>query len=238
MKYAADLHIHSVLSPCADFLMGYKNIIENLKINGIKIFAITDHNDCGNSRIFQKKAQEEGLIFVPGIEIQTAEEIHVLGYFPKIENLEKFVAKLKMTLPQIKNKEEVFGYQLIIDEEDEYVAKEEAFLAGASSMGIDEICALISGYGGISVPAHLDRTNSVLSNLGYIPEINFAAYEIYKTDKIEDLSEKYQLKGIMSSSDAHVVSTLGKPKMEIEIEEESAEAVITAIKQGKVKILK
>lgn len=237
MRYPADLHIHSVLSPCADFLMGYKNIFDILISNKIKIFSITDHNSAGNSRIFFKKAEEMGLIFVPGIEVQTAEEIHVLAYFEKIENLEEFSEIIKNSLPKMKNKEEVFGYQLLLDENDDYSEKEESFLAGASDFGIDEIFEIVNKMGGIVVPAHLDRSNSILSNLGYLPNINFYAYEIYNKKMIKEISEKYNVKNILSSSDSHYLNTLGEIKMEIDILEESAKGVIDAIKEARVYLI-
>lgn len=237
MKYYADLHIHSVLSPCADFLMTPGNLIPRLKENGITIFSITDHNDCRNSRIFQKKAEENGLLFIPGIEIQSAEEVHILGYFKNTESLEKVAEIVKNSLPQIENSEEIYGYQLIIDESDEYVEKESAFLAGASSMGIDEIADLIKAFGGIFIPAHIDRGSSIISNIGYFPELSYDGFEIYNKSKINELKEKYKFeKPILSSSDSHFREGIEKKGMYIEMEVLTVEAFFDAVKAGKVYI--
>ncbi len=237
MKYYADLHIHSVLSPCADFLMTPGNLIERLKENEIKIFSITDHNDCGNSRVFQKKAQENGMLFIPGIEIQSAEEVHILGYFKNMEFLEKVAETVKNRLPQIENSEEIYGYQLIVDENDEYIEKESAFLAGACSMGIDEIAALIKENGGIFIPAHIDRSSSIISNIGYFPELPYDGFEIYNKNKIKELKEKYCIeKPVFSSSDSHFREGIENKGMYVEMEELTVESFFNAVKNGKVYI--
>ena len=127
IEFYADLHIHSVLSPCADLLMTRKNIFEKLIELGVNIFSITDHNSCKNSRYFNEEAKNNNMIFVPGIEIQSTEEIHILAYFKYMEDLEVVSSIIEKNLPLIKNKEEIYGYQLILDENDESSEKEELF---------------------------------------------------------------------------------------------------------------
>lgn len=235
MRYYADLHIHSVLSPCADFLMTPDNIISRLKECGISIFSITDHNACGNSRIFMQKAEENGILFIPGIEIQTAEEIHVVAYFNDINVLEKVAEKIKETLPNIKNSEEIYGYQLIVDETDDYCAKEEAFLAGASSMGIDEVAELIRVNSGFFVPAHIDRSSSILSNLGYIPNLEYDGFEIYGKKNISNYITKYSLnKAVLCSSDAHVLESIEKKGMYIECDKLNIELFFNELKNNRI----
>ena len=81
-----DLHVHSCLSPCADITMTPRGILENLEVGMI---SITDHNCCGNARTFWKVCRERKVIFLPGIEISSIEEVHILGYFENLEDLER-----------------------------------------------------------------------------------------------------------------------------------------------------
>ena len=235
MRYFADLHIHSVLSPCADFLMTVENILKKLKENNIKIFSITDHNSCGDSRIFKEKAEKEGLLFIPGIEIQTAEEIHIAAYFKTMEELEKTAEEVLNSLPPIENNEEIYGYQLILDKEDEYCDKETKFLAGASSISIDEIYKLIKKNNGLFIPAHIDRSNSLISNIGYLPEFEYDGLEIYSESKIKNIVEKYKIKyPVFSSSDAHFVEQISKAKMSFEMDELNIEEFFNSVKKQKI----
>lgn len=236
MKLDADLHIHSVLSPCADLLMGYKNIFEKLILNKIKVFSITDHNCTKNAEVFSEKACENGLIFIPGIEVQTAEEVHVVVYFKNVELLNEFGKIIEQNLQKIKNDEEIFGYQLILDRDDEFCEKEEGFLAGSTKLGINAVYNEAKKLDGIVVPAHLDRTSSLISNFGYIPpEIDFDCFEVYNMERIEEIRQKYKIqKAIISSSDAHFPDSIKEAKMYIETEVESVEGVFEAMKKGKV----
>jgi 3',5'-nucleoside bisphosphate phosphatase len=235
MRYEADLHIHSVLSPCADFLMTMENIFTKLKENNIKIFSITDHNSCGNSRQFMKRAEKEGVLFIPGIEIQTAEEIHITAYFKTIEELENIAEAVLKTLPNIENREEIYGYQLILDESDDYCEKELRFLTGASSMGIDDIYSIIKKNNGIFIPAHIDRSNSLISNIGYFPKFNYDGVEIYNISKARELIEKYDIKyPVFSNSDAHFIEQIGKAKISIEMDKLTIEEFFLAVKNKKV----
>jgi len=215
MKYKLDLHIHSVLSPCADLLMTADNIIERLLENNIKIFSITDHNSARNSKVIMEKAKQANLFFVPGIEIQTIEEVHVLAYFRKVEELLEFSAEL----------------------ETEYVEKEERFLAGSVGLGIDEVYKLVRKYRGLIIPAHLDRTSSIISSLGYIPDLDFDAYEIYNIKKIEHIKQEFKLsKAIISNSDAHTLDMLGKKEVYIDIETLDTDEIFLAIRSKKLEI--
>lgn len=238
MKFTADLHIHSVLSPCADLLMTMDNIFKKLNENNIKIFSITDHNSNKNSEVFQKRAKKEGLLFVPGIEIQTSEEIHILGYFPSLEDLEQVTKIIYNSLPPMKNREEIFGYQLILDNEDEFVEKDEHFLATATNLSLEDTFKIIKQNNGIIVPAHLDKTSSLISNLGYIPSLEFDTFEIYMKHKIESFKKDYSLnKPIFSSSDAHTPDSIKKGKIEFEMDELSIDAFFKCISNNKFKII-
>lgn len=237
MRYNIDLHIHSVLSPCADLLMTVKPIINKLIEKNINIFSITDHNSAKNSKMFEEYAKKENMIFIYGMEVQTMEEVHILVYFKNYDTLMKFQDIIYEKLPKYKNNEEIYGYQLILNKEDEYEEKEEKFLSGAVDISLEELYKIVKDKEGIIIPAHLDRSSSIISNIGYIPDIDFDAYEIYDIKKIEKIKKDYNiLKPIFSSSDAHVLESIEKSKMEIDIEIFDIESVFEAIKKNKIYI--
>lgn len=165
-----DLHIHSCLSPCADLLMTPGNIIQQALKLGLDYIAITDHNTAGNIQVAFKLAQERGINLIPAMEVETREEVHLLCYFPTLDALlewEKIVVK---NLPDLKNDEELFGYQLLTDGNDQYIGKEELLLAMGTKLFFSEVVEKVTKLGGIVVPAHVDRPiNSILGQLGLIP---------------------------------------------------------------------
>src|SRR6056297_265164 len=87
--YRVDFHIHSCLSPCADITMTPNQVAKKLMENHIDWAAITDHNSTGNLKSFERVFKQSGVAFLPGIEIQTVEDIHVLGYFSDVETAQK-----------------------------------------------------------------------------------------------------------------------------------------------------
>ena len=77
----ADLHMHTSLS---DGAYTAEEIIKRAKKNGTDIISITDHDVCKNVEENFKFAEEEGIIYLPGIELSTIykrKPVHVLGYF-------------------------------------------------------------------------------------------------------------------------------------------------------------
>ena len=89
-KYFYDLHIHSVLSPCGDDDMTPCNIVGMSKLLGLDVIAITDHNSTGNAEAVMKCGQAMGLTVVPGMELETREEVHVLMLFEDLSKANEF----------------------------------------------------------------------------------------------------------------------------------------------------
>ena len=171
MKLYYDLHLHSCLSPCGDNDMSPYNLTNMAKLLGYDIIALTDHNSCENCESAIKIGKEIGLTVVPGMELCTSEEIHNVCLFPTVEKAMEFSRFIKSTMPPVKNREEIFGQQLIMDTEDGILGKEDILLTVASSVSIDELPDLISEYDGVCYPAHIDRESySVISALGDFPE--------------------------------------------------------------------
>ncbi len=226
MKLYYDLHIHSALSPCGDNDMTPNNIVNMSIIKGLDVIAVTDHNSCGNVRAIMKAAGEN-LLVIPGMEVETSEEIHVVCYFKNIEDAEKMWEIVRSHMQRIKNREEIFGEQLYMNEHDEIVGKEENLLVSATAMNIYDVVRYAKECKGVAVPAHIDRSSfSVLSNLGVIPDdLEVAALEITKKNR-KKLEIDYKNYRIISSSDAHYLEDISEPEFCMDIMSKTAENVL------------
>lgn len=233
LKY--DFHIHSCLSPCGDVDMTPQNIVNLAKIMGYDAIALTDHNTSKNCPAVKKAAEEIGLTFISGMELCTAEEVHIVCLFPDIANALDFSDYIYSTLPPIKNKPSVFGEQIICDEYDNIIGNAEKLLITASTVTASKAVDLVAQYGGICFPAHIDRNSfSIISNLGTIDEtFGFSIAEIYDIEKEEELKEKHPyLKNlkILSNSDAHYLENMRLPNSTLNSQNNTPEKIIEALK--------
>ncbi len=207
-KYHYDLHIHSCLSPCADDDMTPANIAGMGVINGLQIMALTDHNTCGNCPAFFKACRVHGIIPIPGMELTTAEDIHLVCLFPDLELAMAFDAEIKPRIMPIKNRPDIFGNQLMMDENDEVIGREEILLISATDLDIGSAVKLVEKMGGVCYPAHIDRpSNGIITTLGDLPaDYGFSCVEFNDPQNEASYREKYAAtKGTVSvfSSDAH-----------------------------------
>lgn len=235
MKLYYDLHLHSCLSPCGDNEMTPYNLVNMAKIFGYDIIALTDHNTCKNCAAAIEVGKQAGITVVPGMELCTSEEIHCVCLFPALEKAQAFSDYIYGTLPPIKNKEKIFGEQLIMDSEDGILGKEEILLTTASSVSIDALPELIDKYDGVCYPAHIDRSSySIISSLGdFSPDLKVNCFELTpKADEKEYLSKYSATNGklIIRSSDAHYLENMREPEFFVELTENSPEALINYLK--------
>ena len=214
MRYTYDLHNHSCLSPCADNDNTPNNIAGMAYLCGIKILALTDHNTAKNCPAFFKAAEKYGIIPVAGLELTTSEDIHLVCLFEELNSALKFDEYLQKRRVLIKNRTDIFGEQLILDGEDNVIGQEEYLLSNATTISLDEAPSLLSEYGGICYPAHIDRdANGIIAILGTIPPTPiFNCVEIHSPDKVNEYKEKYDLqdKLIVISSDAHYLTDINE----------------------------
>ncbi len=215
-KWSYDLHIHTALSPCACNDMTPNNIVNMSLIKGLDVIAITDHNSCRNAQAVIKVGFDKGLRVLPGIEVQTQEEVHLLCLFGDIERAMDFQELLYKTWPYLPNDPRLFGEQLILDDRDNVIGKEDRLLLGSVNMSIEEICYHAIEKEGIVVPAHIDRQSySIISNLGFIPKTaNFTLVEISKDCDFTRLSRKYtylQNCYPIINSDSHSLGSIMEP---------------------------
>ncbi|MCX7904571.1 MAG: PHP domain-containing protein [Caloramator sp.] len=208
MKFYYDLHIHTALSPCADDDMTPNNILNMAKLKGLDIIAITDHNSCKNLKPCLELGNELEILVIPGMELQTMEEVHVLCLFKTLEAAIEFQDFVYSNLPKIKNKKELFGKQLIFNELDEVVGEEELMLLSSANLSIDKAYNKVKSLDGLFIPSHIDKESfSIISNLGFVPfNLDIKALEYVDIIKLE----KFKAKGLIPSdikyiknSDAH-----------------------------------
>ena len=226
MRYFYDLHLHSALSPCGDEDMTPNNIVNMALLKGLDIIALSDHNSAGNLRAVAKAAGSR-LLVIPAIEVESAEEVHIVCYFPSVDRAEQFSEELKAQLPPIENRPDIFGRQLYLNEKDEVTGEEHQLLVCASGLSIEQVFSLTANYGGASVPAHIDRSSSsILSNLGFIPpDLPVSALEITAKGRAE-LEQKYASFRILTNSDAHYLEDIAEPEFSLDLEEKSIDCFL------------
>lgn len=213
--YKADLHVHTVLSPCAELLMGPKNIIEQALKIGLDILAITDHNAAENVEAVIKIARGTNLTIIPGMEVTTREEAHFICLFPGLPELSRFQEIINKHLPPGENDPEFFGPQYIVNERNEVLGENSRLLILATSMSIKQVVALVHSLNGISYPAHVDRkAYSLLNQLGFVPhDLKLPAMEISWNCNCTQLIKKFpeaQNYPFIRASDAHDVDQMGR----------------------------
>jgi PHP family Zn ribbon phosphoesterase len=212
--FRADLHIHTVLSPCGDLDMSPVNIVKAASRKKLDIIGITDHNSTRHCSILKKIAKRHGIFVLQGVEITTKEEVHCLAFFEDNETLKEFQKYINKNLPDIKNDPLKFGYQVQVDENDIVVYEEKRLLHAALNKTLAEIETFVHEMGGIFIPAHIDRMkNSIFSQLGFFPVgLKVDALEVSKKTAISGFRSIHpELKRckIISSSDAHYLDDIG-----------------------------
>ena len=234
-RYYYDLHIHSCLSPCADDDMTPANIAGMASLCGLQLLALTDHNTCGNCGAFLTACRQYGIVGVPGMELTTAEEIHLVCLFPTLEAAEGFDRAVQAARLPIKNKPAVFGNQLYMDAEDNLLGEEPNLLIPATQLSLEAGTALALSYGGAAFPAHIDRpSNGILGILGDLPERPyFPTLELNDRENLETYREKYGLQDrrLLCSSDAHRLESMrdAGPYLDLDDEPYSSQRVRDAL---------
>lgn len=206
--FKADLHVHTVLSPCAQVEMIPPIIVRtalNLEIN---LIAITDHNATYNISAVQAAAIGTGLTVLPGIEVQTREDVHLLCLFDSLDQINAYQRIVDESLPGLKNNPEYFGEQFVVDSTGDFVRSEERLLLVSTALTIDEAIRHAHDLDGLAIPAHINRQAfGLIPTLGFIPNnLRADAFEITRWLAPESAREKYPELGnspIIIGSDAH-----------------------------------
>lgn len=223
MRYKADLHIHTVLSPCGDLDMSPINIVEKANELGLNIIAITDHNSCKNAKVIANIAAKNGILVLCGAEVTTSEEVHCVCLMPDDASLLEFQDFIDSKVIFFPNSVEKFGYQLVIDENEDVIEEIPHLLINAIDCDIKSLQVKVDELGGIFIPAHVDRSSfSLSSQLGFVPpDLQFDVMELsYHAERnhfLENFSWFQNYKYIRSS-DAHFVNDIAKIFTEFELE--------------------
>ncbi len=174
----------------------------------INLIAITDHNASANVVAVQKAAEENGLAVLPGMELQTKEEVHLLCLFDNLEQLGSFQELVDRCLPDIENDAEHFGEQFVVDETGEFIRRETRLLLTSANLSFDQAVAQVIKIGGLAIPAHVDRPAfGLIANLGFIPKgVSVDAVEISRHMPVDQVKRKLpQVKGypLVQNGDVH-----------------------------------
>ncbi|MCI9449101.1 MAG: PHP domain-containing protein [Clostridiales bacterium] len=207
-SYNYDLHIHSCLSPCADDDMTPANIAGMAHLQGLNIVALTDHNSSKNCPAFFAHAKKYGIVPIAGMELTTAEDIHVICLFDTLDSAMEFDGIVERRLMYVKNRPDIFGCQLIMNENDETVGEIEPLLINATDIDLDEAYKICTSMGGACYPAHIDRdSGGMISILGNFPDNpKYAAFELNFKESLEEYMARFPVTEKMQfvvSSDAH-----------------------------------
>ena len=210
--YSFDLHIHSCLSPCAEDTSTPDVMAGLFALSGFDIIALTDHNSCGNCSAFLTACENYGILGIPGMELNTSEEVHVVCLFPELSAAMDFSDYVYERLPAIKNRPDIFGNQHYSAPDGTTLRIEEKLLISASSIGIYEVASLVKKYGGAAYPAHIDRqSNSLLNNLGFWDSsMGFGLAELSLKCPDDFTSTRKDLAGVntIKGSDAHRIEQI------------------------------
>jgi 3',5'-nucleoside bisphosphate phosphatase len=206
--FRAELHVHTVLSPCAQVEMIPPLIVRTALEKHINLIAITDHNHTANITAVQKAAAGTELSVLPGMEIQTREEVHVLCLFDTLEQAQKFQVFVDQKLPGTANNPDFFGEQFIVDETGDFLANEDRLLINSVDASFEQVYAQVAEIGGIFIPAHVNRkTFGLIANLGLVPTgVQVEALEISRHIKASEAALLFpQIRGypLIQSGDVH-----------------------------------
>jgi PHP family Zn ribbon phosphoesterase len=230
MRIAVDLHIHSALSPCGHQDMTPNNIINMAHLKGLDAIGLTDHNSAENIQAVMDLGQKKGIIVVPGMEVQSREEVHMLCYFPSVEITLDFQEFVYSNLEGVNNPD-FFGHQYVMDADDSIVRENDRLLIGSTGLSVERICTEVVNRGGKAVPAHVDRRSySIISNLGFIPPgLPIDTIEVNGSKDIEQLLNEFPfLKGyrIIRSSDAHRLQDILEREWFIDVSQKCLGSII------------
>ena len=228
----ADLHIHTCLSPCADEAMTPAAIVRQAKRQGLGLIGICDHNSTENVPAVRRAGDREGLAVVGGIEVTTREEIHVMGFFAddaaSLAMQETVYAHLRG-----RNDPDAFGFQVVMDENDHPTRINERLLIGATDLALERVVDTIHDLGGVAIASHVNRAAfSITSQLGFIPPgLRLDGIELAagRRGTRPDDFDRLGLP-ILTFSDAHFLSDIGKACTMLCVKAPSFEELIKALR--------
>lgn len=231
-----DLHIHSCLSPCGDDDMTPANLVGMAAVKGLDVIALTDHNSCRNCAAAMRHGEICGVTVIPGMELTTSEEVHVVCLFPSLENAMSFDQFVYERILPIQNRPDIFGRQQILDEQDQVTGEVERLLINATDISFSDVFSLVESYRGLAFPAHVDKSsNSLLANLGFVPpDSTFPCAEISSFDQLHRIQKEhpyFQRCRMISNSDAHYLPDIQEPYYQIHSDSRGLPDILDALRR-------
>ncbi|MDD4149828.1 MAG: PHP domain-containing protein [Bacteroidales bacterium] len=235
MNCKADLHIHTVLSPCGDLSMSPSEIIRKAVEKNITIIGITDHNSTLNAAVTHNIGKKNGVYVMMGVEVNTREEVHSICFMPDVKSLSEFQIFLDSKQTFFPNSPDKFGDQFIVDEDENIIGEVEHLLINSLDLSINELADVVAQMNGIFIPAHVDRArNSLSSQLGIVPDnLNFQVMELSSFAQKTNFLEKFPWfkdYTYITNSDAHFINDIGKSFNCLQIEQLGFEEIKNALK--------
>ena len=168
-------------------------IVQEALKQKIDIIAITDHNASANVEAVQKAAEGSGLTVLPGMEVQTHEDVHLLCLFASLSDLKIWQQEIDLSLPDSLNQPEHLGEQFVVDKTGEFIRNEPRLLLTATQLSIEEVLTKVTQLNGLVIPAHTDRsTFGLFPTLGFLADWwNFPALEISRHITVNTLHENF-----------------------------------------------
>jgi len=213
--YRADLHLHTVLSACAEVEMIPPLIVEEALYKGLDLIAVTDHNAVGNVAAVMEAARGTGLTVLPGMELQCQEEVDCVCLFDTLEQALAWQQQIDARLLPLENDAERFGPQFLVDANGDFLAEDTRFFQGPARIGLQEAAAAVAKLGGLLIPAHIDRpSKGLLGVLGlWPPDLTVEAAEVSPNIRPSEARKRYPFLGslpLITSSDAHCLDVIGQ----------------------------
>ena len=232
-----DLHIHSCLSPCGDDDMTPANIVGMAAVKGLDVIALTDHNSCRNCPAAIYHGEKYGVTWIPGMELTTQEEVHVICLFPTLDDALRFDALIYEKLLPFPNREDIFGKQQIMDERDEVTGTVKNLLINATSISFDDVFPLVGSFQGIAYPAHVDKAStSLLSNLGFVPPgSTFTCAEFHDFKNLHRIRREhpyFENCNVICCSDAHYLQDIHEPEYQLYARSGEIYDILEALTKG------
>lgn len=227
-----DLHIHTCLSPCAELSMSPRKIAAQAKEKSIDIIGISDHNSAENVPALMEAAKPYSIKVIPGIEVTTKEEVHLLALFADLEAAFHFQEEIYAHLPG-ENDPDLYGWQVVANEKDEVLHFNPRLLIGATTLNLEETVHLIHVHGGLVIACHIDREGfSLLGQLGFIPaDLPLDALEISPRLGLEEAKKKFNFGyPLVTFSDAHRLKEIGSATTSLLIGDLTFEEICLAFK--------
>jgi predicted metal-dependent phosphoesterase TrpH len=226
----ADLHLHTCLSPCGELEMIPTAMVRRVKALGLEMIAVCDHNSVENALAVVRAGARESLCVIPGIEITSREEVHILGLFRREEELAAIQSLIDDNLPG-ENDAETFGLQVIVNEWDDPLGINTKLLIGATTLTLEEVVDGIHRLGGLAIASHIDREGfGLLGQLGFIPEgLELDALEVSSRASHREWDAKWESFPVITSSDAHRLADIGRSPTTFFLDEPSFEEIRRAL---------